>query len=305
MRMPGRPSAAVAALAVVVPLPLHMSGHHKTAKHHRKPSAHLSRSRSHAKSARAGARGSNAGAPSAGASAAHVSRTTLHAPARGSAITKMPGSGSNSARHELQSAAGRAAGSRVAAGNSGGGIPGPGSSHTPRTALKQHAERQSRAHAAGDPTDVISDFKFAPGTITVHVGDTITWVNNGPTEHSATANDKSFDTGLLPKDASASHTFTQSGTFAYICKIHPFMHGTVVVLASTTTTPSTGSASSSSSAPASGASASSPSTATPASATSNANGLPVTGFDAAASLLSGLGLLGIGYVVRGRTRRAQ
>jgi plastocyanin len=171
--------------------------------------------------------------------------------------------------------------------------------------VKQHAERKRRAHAAGDPTDVISDFKFAPGTITVHVGDTITWVNNGPTEHSATANDKSFDTGLLPKGASASHTFTQSGTFAYICKIHPFMHGTVVVLASTTTTPSTGSASSSSSAPASGASASSPSTATPASATSNANGLPVTGFDAAASLLSGLGLLGIGYVVRGRTRRAQ
>ncbi len=37
-----------------------------------------------------------------------------------------------------------------------------------------------RAHAASDPGDVISDFKFAPSTITVHAGDTITWTNDGP-----------------------------------------------------------------------------------------------------------------------------
>ncbi|HXL41206.1 MAG TPA: plastocyanin/azurin family copper-binding protein, partial [Actinomycetota bacterium] len=26
-----------------------------------------------------------------------------------------------------------------------------------------------------------------------------------------------------------THTFTAPGTYAYICQIHPFMHGTVVV----------------------------------------------------------------------------
>jgi LPXTG-motif cell wall-anchored protein len=274
--MPRRHSAAVAALAVVVPLPLHLANEHRAAEHHRKPSAQWSKSPSRAKRARPGA------------------------------ATRTSRSASASTRHELRSGAGLAAARRIRAGELGGGVLGPGSSHT-RLAFTKHAQRASRAHAAGDPTDVITDFKFAPATITVHAGDTITWVNNGPTAHSATANDKSFDTGLLQKGASASHTFTQAGTFAYICKIHPFMHGTVIVLASTTT-PSSGSGSPSSSAPATSASAGSSATGTPASpasATSSANDLPSTGFDAAASLLSGLGLLGIGYLVRRRTRRAQ
>jgi LPXTG-motif cell wall-anchored protein len=307
MRMPHRQSAAAAALAVVVPLPLHLAGEDRAAKHHhRKPSAQHAKSPSHAKRARPGAPRSIAAATSGRRSAAKASGTKPAAPAQGSAVTRTSRSASASARHELRSGAGPAAARRVRAGEFGGGVPGPGSSHTP-LAFTKHAQRESRAHAAGDPTDVITDFKFAPATITVHAGDTVTWVNNGPTEHSATASDKSFDTGLLQKGASASHTFTQAGTFAYICKIHPFMHGTVIVLAGTTTAPS-GSGSPSSSAPATSASAgsSAPGTpASPASATSSANDLPSTGFDAAASLLSGLGLLGIGYLVRRRTRRAQ
>ena len=57
-------------------------------------------------------------------------------------------------------------------------------------------------------------------------GDTVTWSNNGPTGHSATANDGSFDTGILQKGSSGSHTFSQAGTFSYICTPHPFMKGT-------------------------------------------------------------------------------
>ena len=82
----------------------------------------------------------------------------------------------------------------------------------------------------------IADFQFTPATITIHVGDTVTWVNNGPSAHTATASNNSFNTGVLPKGHSASHTFTTAGTFSYICSIHPFMHGTVIVLANTTTT---------------------------------------------------------------------
>ena len=64
------------------------------------------------------------------------------------------------------------------------------------------------------------------------MGDTVTWSNAGPTPHSATASDGSFDTGILDKGGSGSHTFTQAGTFAYICTPHPYMKGTVVVQAS-------------------------------------------------------------------------
>src|SRR5436305_3295512 len=79
------------------------------------------------------------------------------------------------------------------------------------------------AHAASDPSDTISDFKFTPGSLTIHVGDTVTWTNVGPTAHTATAHDHSFDTGFLTRGQSASHTFTHAGTFAYICTLHPYL----------------------------------------------------------------------------------
>ena len=75
----------------------------------------------------------------------------------------------------------------------------------------------------------IVDFSFSPGTITVNVGDTVTWVNDGPTPHSATSSNGAFDTGIFPAGQSRSHTFNEAGTFSYICTPHPNMRGTVVV----------------------------------------------------------------------------
>jgi plastocyanin len=98
----------------------------------------------------------------------------------------------------------------------------------------------ARVHRAPDPGVTIADFSFTPGSITIHVGDTIQWLNNGPSAHTATANNGSFNTGVLQKGHSASVTFHLPGTFAYHCSIHPFMHGTVVVLAGAKT-PSSGS----------------------------------------------------------------
>jgi LPXTG-motif cell wall-anchored protein len=80
----------------------------------------------------------------------------------------------------------------------------------------------------------IVDFSFGPATITINQGDTVTWVNDGPTPHSATASDGSFDTGVFPAGQSRSHTFNSAGTFAYICTPHPNMRGTVVVQAAQT-----------------------------------------------------------------------
>ena len=101
----------------------------------------------------------------------------------------------------------------------------PSSSATNR----QKRQANTRAHAAGDPSSTILDYSFSPATITVHVGDTITWTNQGKQPHTATASDGSFDTGTLHTGQSGSHVFTKAGTFSYICSIHPFMHGTVVV----------------------------------------------------------------------------
>jgi plastocyanin len=95
-------------------------------------------------------------------------------------------------------------------------------------------EPAPKAVAAASGSVTVSDFSFSPGTITINQGDTFTWVNNGPTPHSATSSSGVFDTGIFPKGQSRSHTFNEAGTFAYICTPHPFMKGTVVVQASQT-----------------------------------------------------------------------
>ena len=70
---------------------------------------------------------------------------------------------------------------------------------------------------------------FFPETITIKEGETVTWVNKETYGHDAVS-----DTGLFrsPKMATGekySYTFTKAGTYTYICGIHPFMHGTVIV----------------------------------------------------------------------------
>jgi LPXTG-motif cell wall-anchored protein len=75
----------------------------------------------------------------------------------------------------------------------------------------------------------IADFSFSPASITVGVGETVTWSNNGPSDHTVTAEDGSFDSGTMADGDSFAHTFSQAGTFAYVCAIHDEMKGTVVV----------------------------------------------------------------------------
>src|SRR5215217_7881142 len=89
---------------------------------------------------------------------------------------------------------------------------------------------KATASASGSVT--IADFSFSPATITISQGDTVTWTNNGPTAHSATATGGSFDTGIFPAGQSRSHTFNEAGSFSYFCTPHPDMKGTVVVQAS-------------------------------------------------------------------------
>jgi beta-lactam-binding protein with PASTA domain len=70
---------------------------------------------------------------------------------------------------------------------------------------------------------------FDPASITVHAGDTVTWVNEDTTAHDVVADDASFDSGSLAPGASFHFTFPKAGTVAYHCSIHPQMTGTVVV----------------------------------------------------------------------------
>jgi plastocyanin len=88
------------------------------------------------------------------------------------------------------------------------------------------------ARAAADGSVTIADFAFAPSSVTVNVGDSVTWTNEDDVAHTATADDGSFDTGNIENGESGTATFDEAGTFEYFCQPHPNMRGTVVVQAS-------------------------------------------------------------------------
>ncbi len=76
----------------------------------------------------------------------------------------------------------------------------------------------------------IVDFAYSPDPVRVQVGGKVIWQNEDPESHTATAEDGSFDTGTIDEGKLKSETFKKAGTYAYVCSIHPQMHGTVEVV---------------------------------------------------------------------------
>ena len=84
------------------------------------------------------------------------------------------------------------------------------------------------APVSGDQVN-IDNFAFAPATLTIRAGGTVTWTNHDEEPHTVAASDGSFHSPGMGTGATFSHTFAAAGTFDYVCSIHPMMHGTVVV----------------------------------------------------------------------------
>lgn len=77
----------------------------------------------------------------------------------------------------------------------------------------------------------IIDLTFQPESIEVPVGTSVAWRNDDPFEHTVTATEGAFDSGVMGAGAEFEQTFDTPGTFDYFCAIHPSMRGTVVVTA--------------------------------------------------------------------------
>ena len=96
-------------------------------------------------------------------------------------------------------------------------------------ALLQFAGRA----AAANQSVTIADFMFTPASVTVNVGDTVTWSNSGPAAHTTTADGGAWDSGRLAAGGTFAQTFRTAGTFAYHCSIHPRMVASIVVTGGT------------------------------------------------------------------------
>jgi plastocyanin len=76
----------------------------------------------------------------------------------------------------------------------------------------------------------IPGLMYTPASVTIHVGDAVTWTNTSSRTHTATSDDGEWDTSSIGPGTQRSQTFNTAGTFGYHCAIHPSMEGTIVVL---------------------------------------------------------------------------
>jgi plastocyanin len=84
------------------------------------------------------------------------------------------------------------------------------------------------AQASGPKAVDIANFAFHPPTVKVKRGGRVAFTNSSNVAHTATRAG-SFDTKRIKPGKTATVQFNRKGTFAYHCKIHPFMKGKVVV----------------------------------------------------------------------------
>lgn len=82
---------------------------------------------------------------------------------------------------------------------------------------------------AADATVQVSNFAFSPKTVSVALGDTVTWEFPDSTAHTTTSNQGFWDSGSKSGGASFVRTFGSAGTYAYDCDFHPSMTGKVRV----------------------------------------------------------------------------
>lgn len=78
-------------------------------------------------------------------------------------------------------------------------------------------------------TVTIQNFAFSPANLTVKKGTKVTFINKDSIGHSATADDKSFDTGVLEQNESKEVSFDKPGTYTYHCSVHPNMKAVITV----------------------------------------------------------------------------
>ena len=92
-------------------------------------------------------------------------------------------------------------------------------------------ESYAAAEAAPEgPTVVMAkDFMFAPTSLTVAAGSTVTWTNRDDEPHTIVSEGGLFRSAALDTNESFSFRFEKPGTYRYTCSIHPRMVGTIVV----------------------------------------------------------------------------
>jgi 3',5'-cyclic-AMP phosphodiesterase len=77
----------------------------------------------------------------------------------------------------------------------------------------------------------IHDYSFHPRVLTIARGATVAWINKDDDVHTIKSQDgpAMFQSPALDSGGRFGFTFSHPGVYHYICSIHPYMHGEIVV----------------------------------------------------------------------------
>jgi plastocyanin len=86
----------------------------------------------------------------------------------------------------------------------------------------------STSTASQNPV-AIQNYAFSPSTLTIQKGANVTWTNYDSVQHHVVSDSSAFSSPLLNKGDTYTRQFNNTGSFSYICSIHLYMKGTIVV----------------------------------------------------------------------------
>jgi plastocyanin len=92
------------------------------------------------------------------------------------------------------------------------------------------AQAGSSTPVATNQVDLPRSYRFAPESITVPIGTTVTWTNNDNFTHSVRGLPGDAEPLMMKPGEPVTHTFNSPGLFQYDCSLHPKdMKGSVLV----------------------------------------------------------------------------
>lgn len=97
----------------------------------------------------------------------------------------------------------------------------------PKSTQNNQSNQPINNEANGVLNITIQNFSFNPAELSIKKGSTVTWTNQDTMPHKISGS--SFQSDALNKGQSFSFTFDTAGTFDYVCSIHPYMKGKIIV----------------------------------------------------------------------------
>ncbi len=99
------------------------------------------------------------------------------------------------------------------------------------TSVPTESVNPGASASAKSTTVVIKNFQFIPNRVVVHQGEEVIVHNEDDVNHTFTADNRSFNTGIIPPGKTKTVVINDPpGTYPFLCLIHQFMTGTLVVV---------------------------------------------------------------------------